>query len=154
MPRLQLVLEGLTREHAAASASKRRLRLAMTPDVLVKVFEAARSHATPATNIHAPEHPLLLEAVCSVLFLAAARPGELTLSNKASGGLRIRDWKLLQEGPTQTTRAVLQLPCRKNDQSGSDHSDIIIGVTGTEICALQSMAAYRPLQKLKTTFAP
>jgi len=100
----------------------------------------ANRHDSEA-SIHSPSHPLLLEAVCTVLYLASARPGEVVSTGSPASELRLRHWTVVT-AQSGAEHAVLQLPTRKTDQTGSKVSDIIIGKTNASICALTKMSEY------------
>ena len=136
LPRLKLVLNGITRARASSGKTQVKPRLPITTDVLWKVYEALSSR--PQNYASA-----LLWASCSICFFGFFRVGEIMVPSAHSfSSTRHLSWgDVSVDSIAQPTLLKIHLRFSKCDQFGKG-VDVFMGRTTNKLCPVSACLAY------------
>ena len=136
MPLLEYVLRGIKSEQVKRFPTAQRVRLPITPDVLVRIRQVWERHCKDPDNI-------MLWAACTTCFFGFLRSGEITVPSlrdfDPGAHLCVGDVTLDSRSAPQI--AQLNIKASKTDPFRHGVS-IFLGKTGNQLCPVAALAAY------------
>lgn len=135
LPRLQLVQNGVRREHAVHGPPQ-KVRLPMTPSLLRRLRSAWLNPPQPFDNV-------MLWAAASSCFFGFFRASEITVPTGSAFDTAVHlAWgDVAVDSLTHPSKVRFFLKRSKTDQFGRG-VEVFVGVTGDEACPVQAVIAY------------
>ncbi len=136
LPRLRLVVNGVTRSRSQGGQVPTKPRLPITTPILRKMFETLSKRPLTHDNF-------MLWAACSLCFFGFFRSGEITSPSKSGfQPLRHLAWGDVSiDDHSSPTLLKVHLKISKCDQLGKG-VDVFVGRTGTVLCPVTACLAF------------
>ena len=140
LPRLRLVQAGIQRTHAKRVSTVSRVRLPITPAILLKMKEKWSGEAANPDIV-------MLWAASSLCFFGFFRSGEITVRSQKTFDPRIHlSWGDVTIDNTRDPSMLrVKLKQSKTDQLGKG-VDVYVGKTGCPLCPIAAVTAYMSIR--------
>ena len=136
MPLLEYVLRGIKSEQAKKSPTSQRVRLPITPEVLLRMRHVWERNSREPDNI-------MLWAACTTCFFGFLRSGEITVpsQHEFDPGAHLCAGDVTLDSRSAPQIAQLNIKASKTDPFRHGVS-IFLGKTGNRLCPVTALAAY------------